>query len=137
MTPDVAKDWLTDDIMATLMLHQGDTDGLVAGATTSTANTMRPALQIIKTQPGINKVSSLFFMCLPESVLVFADCAMLHPDSDELVDIALMASTTAQQFNINPRVAMLSYSTGESGLGSDVDKVKLTTEKLKPFAQIY
>ena len=133
MTKEIAIEWLKDDIvLATMMLHQGDVDGLVAGAVHSTASTIRPALQIIKTKPDISKVSSLFFMCMPGSVLVFADCAINpNPTVDELADIALMASQTAEDFGIQPRVAMLSYSTGASGAGSDVDKVIAATKKVR------
>jgi phosphate acetyltransferase len=103
-------------------------DGLVSGATHSTANTIRPALQIIKTRPGAKAVSSIFFMCLPEQVLVYGDCAVIpDPDAETLADIAIQSADSAARFGITPRVAMISYSTGESGSGSDVDKVREAT----------
>jgi phosphate acetyltransferase len=110
------------------MLALGEVDGLVSGAVHSTANTIRPALQIIKTRPGARAVSSIFFMCLPEQVLVYGDCAVIpDPDAEGLADIAIQSADSAARFGIEPRVAMISYSTGESGSGSDVDKVREAT----------
>lgn len=110
---------------ATMMLYEGLADGMVSGATHTTADTVRPALQIIKTKPGISIVSSIFFMCLETKVLVYGDCAVnLDPNSEELAQIAISSAETAQKFGIEPRVAMLSYSTGDSGSGPDVEKVR-------------
>ena len=133
MTEAIAIEQLKDNVMlGTLMLQQGDVDGLVSGAIHTTANTIRPALQIVKTREDVSKVSSLFFMCLPEKVLAFADCAVNpDPDSNELADIAIQTADTAMQFDIIPRIAMLSYSTGNSGQGTDVDKVKEAVALIK------
>ena len=124
-----AREALEDNVMlGTMMLYQGEVDGLVSGAVHSTANTIRPALQIIKTRPGSKVVSSVFFMCLPEQVLVYGDCAVNpNPDAEALADIALQSADSAASFGIPPRVAMISYSTGESGAGADVDKVREAT----------
>jgi phosphate acetyltransferase len=112
----------------TMMAHLGKVDGMVSGATHTTANTIRPAFQIIKTQPGTSIVSSVFFMCLDDRVLVYGDCAINpDPSAEQLADIAINSALTAQTFGIEPRVAMLSYSTGESGQGPEVDKVREAT----------
>ncbi len=112
-------------VFGTLMVHTGRADGMVAGATFSTATTIRPALQLIKTKRGSSLVSSVFFMCLDDRVLVYGDCAVNpDPTAPELAEIALASAETAAAFGIEPRVAMLSYSTGESGSGADVEKVK-------------
>jgi phosphate acetyltransferase len=112
-------------VFGTMMVHTGHADGMVAGATTSTAATIRPAFQIIKTKRGCKQVSSVFFMCLEDRVLVYGDCAVQpDPTAPELAEIALQSAETAAAFGIEPIVAMLSYSTGESGKGADVDKVK-------------
>jgi phosphate acetyltransferase len=120
---------LQDPIMVgTMMLALDEVDGLVSGAIHSTAHTIRPALQIIKTVPGCNLVSSVFFMCLPDQVLVFGDCAVVpNPSAEELADIAIQSADSAIAFGIPARVAMLSYSTGASGTGEDVEKVKSAT----------
>lgn len=116
-------------VVGTLMLVFNEADGLVSGATHTTANTLRPALQLIKTRPGVSRVSSVFFMCLPEQVLVYGDCAINpDPSAEQLADIALQSAESARAFGIEPRVAMISYSTGDSGSGADVDKVKKATE---------
>ncbi len=116
----------------TMMVHLGYADGMVSGATHSTADTIRPALQIIKTTPDISIVSSVFFMCLSTKVLVYGDCAVNEdPDANELAQIALSSAKTASAFGIEPRVAMLSYSTGASGSGADVDKVREATNIVK------
>ncbi len=125
----MAESLLEDNIMlGTLMLKLGHVDGLVSGAVHTTAHTVRPALQIIKTRPGTRFVSSLFFMLLPDSVCIYADCAINeNPDAETLADIALQSADSAMAFGIEPRVAMISYSTGESGSGSDVEKVREAT----------
>lgn len=119
-------------VLATMMLHNNDIDGVVSGAVHTTANTIRPALQLIKTRPRANLVSSLFFMCLPEQVLVYADCAInTNPDSKELADIAIQSADSAALFGIEPIVAMMSYSTGSSGFGQDVNVVRKAVEIVK------
>lgn len=129
MTPDQAAQELADPIMVgTMMMALGEADGLVSGAVHTTAHTIRPALQIIKTVPGCNLVSSVFFMCLPDQVLVFGDCAVNpNPTAEQLADIAIQSADSAAAFGIPPRVAMLSYSTGASGSGDEVEKVKKAT----------
>ena len=133
MTPERAAVELQDPIMVgTMMLALDEAAGLVSGAVHSTAHTIRPALQIIKTVPGCNLVSSIFFMCLPEQVLVFGDCAVVpNPTAPELADIAIQSADSAIAFGIPARVAMLSYSTGSSGTGEDVEKVKEATRIAK------
>jgi len=117
---------------ATMMVHLGYADGMVSGAIHSTGETIRPALQIIKTTPDISIVSSVFLMCLKTKVLVYGDCAVNQdPDSEALAQIAYSSSRTAEAFGITPKVAMLSYSTGDSGSGADVDKVKVATKILQ------
>ena len=129
LTPALAEEQLHDAVvLGTMMLHLGEVDGLVSGAVHTTANTIRPALQLIKTAPDVHLVSSIFFMCLPEQVLVYGDCAInINPNAEELADIAIQSADSASAFGITPRVAMLSYSTGASGSGSDVEKVKAAT----------
>ncbi|GHF59277.1 phosphate acetyltransferase [Deinococcus metalli] len=115
-------------VLGTMMLALGEVDGLVSGAVHTTANTVRPALQLIKTAPGASLVSSVFFMLMPEQVLVYGDAAINpNPNAEELADIAIQSADSARAFGITPRVAMLSYSTGESGSGEDVEKVKAAT----------
>jgi len=112
-------------LFGTLMVHTGRADGMVGGATTSTAATIRPAFQVIRTKQGCSVVSSVFFMCLADRVLVYGDCAVNpDPTAAQLAEIAIASAGTAAAFGIEPIVAMLSYSTGESGHGADVDKVK-------------
>ncbi len=129
MTEIIAQEQLADNVMlGTLMLEMGHVDGLVSGAVHTTANTIRPPLQLIKTAPGTNLVSSVFFMCLPDQVLVYGDCAINpDPNAEQLADIAIQSADSATAFGIPPRVAMISYSTGLSGQGSDVDKVREAT----------
>jgi phosphate acetyltransferase len=129
MTPAMAEESLQDNVVVgTMMLAAHEVDGLVSGAVHTTANTIRPALQLIKTAPGAKLVSSIFFMCLPEQVLVYGDCAVNpNPNAEELADIAIQSAASAKAFGIMPRVAMLSYSTGVSGSGSDVEKVAQAT----------
>lgn len=133
ITEVVAEEYLQDNVMlGTMMLHRGEVDGLVSGAVHTTANTIRPALQIIKTAPDASLVSSVFFMCLPEQVLVFGDCAVNpNPNAEQLADIAIQSARSAETFGIDVRIAMLSYSTGTSGSGSDVEKVKAATKIIK------
>jgi len=127
---EMAASQLEDNVvLGTVMLAVGVVDGLVSGAVHSTANTIRPALQIIKTKPNARAVSSIFFMCLPEQVLVYGDCAVIpDPDAETLADIAIQSADSAAAFGIPPRVAMISYSTGESGSGADVEKVRAATK---------
>ena len=133
MTPEVAAAQLEDPIvLGTVMLTMDHVDGLVSGAVHTTASTVRPALQLIKTAPGQSIVSSVFFMLMPDQVLVYGDCA-INPDptAEELAQIAIQSADSAEAFGISPRVAMISYSTGTSGVGADVDKVRLATELVK------
>ncbi|MCG8317704.1 MAG: phosphate acetyltransferase [Pseudomonadales bacterium] len=122
-------------VVGTMMVVHDQVDGLVSGAIHTTANTIRPALQLIKTKADAKLVSSIFFMCLPDQVLVYGDCAINpDPNAEELADIAIRSAESAAAFGIEPRVAMISYSTGESGHGSDVDKVRKATEIAKTMA---
>jgi phosphate acetyltransferase len=115
-------------VLGTMMLALDEVDGLVSGAIHTTANTVRPAFQLIKTAPGYRQVSSIFFMLLPEQVVVYGDCAVNpDPDAETLAEIAIQSARSAQAFGIEPRVAMISYSTGESGSGADVEKVRQAT----------
>jgi len=137
MTPEMAKSELADTIMVgTMMMALDEADGLVSGAVHTTAHTIRPALQLVKTVPGCDLVSSVFFMCLPDQVVVFGDCAVNpNPTVEQLADIAIQSADSAKAFGFEPRVAMLSYSTGTSGGGDDVEKVKKATDlakKLRP-----
>ena len=122
-------------VLGTMMLHLGEVDGLVSGAVHTTANTVRPAFQLIKTAPQYSLVSSIFFMLLPEQVVVYGDCA-INPDptAEQLAEIALQSAQSAKAFGIEPKVAMISYSTGSSGEGADVDKVRQATEIAKAKA---
>lgn len=128
-----AIEHMQDSVMlGTVMLALGEVDGLVSGAIHSSAHTVRPALQIIKTHVKARVASSIFFMCLPEQVVVYGDCAVVpDPDAETLADIAIQSAESAKQFGIEPRVAMISYSTGDSGSGVDVDKVRRATELAK------
>ena len=130
LTAVVAKERLLDNVvLGTMMLQQNHVDGLVSGTVDTTANTIRPALQLIKTAPGASLVSSIFFMLLPEQVLVYGDCAINPaPNAEQLADIAIQSADSAAAFGIEPKVAMISYSTGSSGTGTDVEKVKLATK---------
>ncbi len=129
MTYERAADTVTDvSYFGTMMVHMGMADGMVSGAAHTTAHTIRPSFEIIKTKPGVSVVSSVFLMALADRVLVYGDCAVIpDPTSEQLADIAISSAATARQFGIEPRVAMLSYSTGESGTGADVDKVREAT----------
>ena len=126
ITQEDAKSALKDDItLAMMMLHENKVDGVVAGASTSTANIIKPAFQIIKAKKEYSLVSSTFFMCFNEGVKLFSDCAVNpNPDEQGLADIAIQTANTAKEFDIEPLVAMISYSTGMSGKGQDVEKVK-------------
>ncbi|KQO95442.1 phosphate acetyltransferase [Leifsonia sp. Leaf264] len=128
-TVEQARDTVTDvSYFGTMMVHLGLADGMVSGAAHTTAHTIRPAFEIIKTRPGVSVVSSVFLMALADRVLVYGDCAVIpDPTSEQLADIAVSSAGTAEQFGIEPRVAMLSYSTGESGSGADVEKVRDAT----------
>ena len=128
-TEDVAREHLADPVtVGTMMLRLGEVDGLVSGAVHTTASTVRPALQIIGPKPGARLVSSVIFMCLPDEVVVYGDCAINpQPDAEDLADIAIQSAASARMFGIEPRVAMISFSTGTSGRGSDVDKVAEAT----------
>ncbi|AIO70439.1 phosphate acetyltransferase [Burkholderia oklahomensis] len=115
-------------VLGTMMLARGDVDGLVSGAVHTTANTVRPALQLIRAAPGNSVVSSVFFMLMPDQVLVYGDCAINpDPSAEELAEIAIQSADSAKAFGIDPRVAMISYSTGSSGSGDDVEKVRAAT----------
>ena len=116
----------------TMLVHNGVVDGMVSGAAHTTAHTVRPAFEIIKTVPDVSTVSSIFLMCLPDRVLAYGDCAIIpNPTPEQLADIAISSARTAARFGIEPRVAMLSYSTGDSGAGADVDKVRTATELVR------
>ncbi|MDX6355604.1 MAG: phosphate acetyltransferase, partial [Streptomyces sp.] len=130
---ELAYDVVADvSYFGTLMVQEGLADGMVSGAVHSTAATIRPAFEIIKTRPDAAIVSSVFFMCLADRVLVYGDCAVNpDPDAEQLADIAIQAAATAARFDVQPRIAMLSYSTGTSGTGADVDKVRAATELLR------
>jgi phosphate acetyltransferase len=132
-TEEMARDHLADPItVGTMMLQQGEVDGLVAGAAHTTAATVRPALQILGTRPGSRLVSSVFFMCLPDEVVVYGDCAINpQPSAEDLADIAIQSAVSARAFGVEPRVAMISYSTGTSGSGVDVDKVAEATRVVR------
>ncbi|HSI93243.1 MAG TPA: phosphate acetyltransferase, partial [Jiangellaceae bacterium] len=129
MTPDAARDVVVDvSYFGTMMVLLGLADGMVSGSAHTTAHTIRPAFEVIKTTPDVSIVSSVFFMCLRDRVLVYGDCAVNPvPNAEQLADIAISSADTATQFGVAPRIAMLSYSTGESGSGADVDKVRQAT----------
>lgn len=132
-TLEAARDRVQDvSYFGTMMVQEGLADGMVSGAAHTTAHTIMPSFQIIKTVPGVSIVSSVFFMCLADQVLVYGDCAVNpDPTAEQLADIAISSAATALQFGVEPRVAMLSYSTGESGTGSDVDKVREATRLVR------
>jgi phosphate acetyltransferase len=129
VTVDMARDVVVDvSYFGTMMVLLGLADGMVSGSVHTTAHTIRPAFEVIRTAPRVSIVSSVFFMCLPDRVLVYGDCAVNpEPTAEQLADIAISSATTAAQFGIDPRIAMLSYSTGESGSGAEVDKVRKAT----------
>jgi phosphate acetyltransferase len=133
VTEEIAYDVMADpNYFGTMLVLRGDADGMVSGAAHTTAETIRPAFEIVKTRDGVSVVSSVFFMCLADRVLVYGDCAVNpKPTPDQLADIAVSSAETAAGFGIEPRVAMLSYSTGSSGKGADVDAVAEATTKVR------
>lgn len=135
-TPEMAAEQLEDTVfLGTIMLQMDEVDGLVSGAIHTTANTVRPAFQLIKTAPQYSLVSSIFFMLLPEQVVVYGDCAINpNPNAEELAEIAIQSAQSAAAFGIEPKVAMISYSTGASGTGADVEKVIKATQIVRERA---
>ena len=133
MTEELALETAGDaTYFATLMVRENEADGMVSGAAHTTGDTIRPAFMIIKARPGVSVVSSVFLMCLADRVLVYGDCAVNpKPDVDQLADIAISSAETAATFGVEPRIAMLSYSTGESGKGEDVDAVRAATQVVR------
>ncbi len=129
----IAEDKMTDvSYFGTMMVYKGHADGMVSGAAHTTQHTILPALQFIKTKPGVSVVSSIFFMCLDDRVSVFGDCAINpNPTSEQLAEIAISSADSSKAFGIEPKVAMLSYSSGSSGIGADVDRVRKATEIVK------
>lgn len=129
LTEELAAETMHDiSYFATMMVYKGDADGMVSGARHTTAHTIRPAFQIVKTKPGISVVSSVFFMCLEDRVLIYGDCAVIpKPTAEELSEIAITSAETAKAFGILPRVALLSYSSGTSGTGEEVERVRRAT----------
>ena len=136
ITLDHARDTMQDPIyFGTMMVELGDADGLVSGAVHTTRHTISPAFQIIKTKPGISLVSSIFFMCLPDRILVYGDCAVNpNPTAEQLAEIAISSAETAKAFGFEPLIAMLSYSTGTSGVGPEVERVKEATNMVRQKA---
>lgn len=133
ITMDFALDVMTDvSYFGTMMVHKGHADGMVSGAAHTTQHTIRPALQFVKTKPGVSVVSSIFFMCLEDRVSVFGDCAINpNPNAEQLAEIAISSADSSIAFGIEPKIAMLSYSSGSSGKGVDVEKVRNATEIIK------
>ena len=129
----MAEDLMTDvSYFGTMMVYKGHADGMVSGAIHTTQHTILPALQFVKTRPEVSLVSSVFFMCLPDRVTVFGDCAINpNPNAEQLAEIAISSADTSSAFGIEPRIAMLSYSSGASGMGEDVDRVRKATEIVK------
>src|SRR5699024_4781170 len=136
VTLDQARERMGDpSYFGTMMVHLGMADGMVSGAINTTANTIRPSLEFVKTKPGVSVVSGSFLMAMSNRVVVYADCAV-NPDpaAEQLADIAISSAETAQAFDVEPRIAMLSYSTGDSGTGADVDKVREATALVRERA---
>jgi phosphate acetyltransferase len=133
ITVEQARETIHDvSYFGTMLVHNNMVDGMVSGARHTTAHTIRPAFEIIKTTEGVSTVSSIFLMCLADEVLAYGDCAIVpDPTAEQLADIAISSARTAAQFGITPRVAMLSYSTGTSGTGADVEKVRKATELVR------
>ena len=133
MTEEQAQELMLDvSYYGTMMVFMGEADGMVSGAVNSTAHTIRPSLQFVKTKKGVKTVSSVFFMILPDRVLVYGDCAVVpKPTAEQLAEIAITSADSAKAFGIEPKVALLSYSSGTSGSGEDVDKVREATEIVK------
>jgi phosphate acetyltransferase len=133
VTMEQARDLMCDlSYYGTMMIQAGDADGMVSGAAHTTQHTIRPALQVIKTQPDSSIVSSVFFMCLPDRVVVYGDCAVNpNPTAEQLAEIAIQSAKTSISFGIDPKVAMLSYSSGDSGKGEEVEKVRTATQIVK------
>jgi phosphate acetyltransferase len=136
VTSELASEKMQDvSYFGTMLVQLGIADGMVSGATHTTAHTIKPAFEFVKTKPGVSSVSSVFLMALKDRVLVYGDCAVIpEPTEEQLADIAISSAETARSFNIEPRVAMLSYSTGESGSGVEVDRVRRATELVKQRA---
>jgi len=135
---DMAKDFMADvSYFGTMMVYKGDADGMVSGAVHTTQHTIRPALQFVKTKPNVSVVSSVFFMCLEDRISVFGDCAINpNPNAEQLAEIAISSAESSLAFGIEPKIAMLSYSSGSSGVGEEVDKVREATEIVKKLVQI-
>lgn len=133
MTPDRAREIMRNvSYFGTMLVYNDIVDGMVSGAAHTTAHTIRPAFEVVRTTSGVSTVSSIFLMCLADRVLAYGDCAIVpDPTSEQLADIAISSAQTAAQFGIDPRVAMLSYSTGSSGSGADVEKVRIATELVR------
>ena len=133
ITVEQAREIIHDvSYFGTMLVHNGMVDGMVSGAAHTTAHTVRPAFEIIRTRADVSTVSSIFLMCLADRVLAYGDCAIVpDPTAEQLADIAISSARTAAQFGIDPRVAMLSYSTGSSGTGADVDKVRTATDLVR------
>lgn len=136
ITVEQAREIIHDvSYFGTMLVHNDIVDGMVSGAAHTTAHTVRPALEIVRTSPGISTVSSIFLMCLSDRVLAYGDCAIVpDPTAEQLADIAISSARTAAQFGIDPRVAMLSYSTGSSGAGAEVEKVRAATKLVRERA---
>jgi len=136
VTLEQARERVADvSYFGTMMVLEGLADGMVSGSVNTTAHTIRPALEVIKTKPGVSVVSSVFLMCLADRVLVFGDCAVNpNPTPDQVADIAISSAATAKQFGIEPKVAMLSYSTGTSGTGPDVEQTIEATRLVRQRA---
>jgi phosphate acetyltransferase len=136
VTPELARERMTDvSYFGSMLVQLGIADGMVSGAKHTTAHTIKPSFEFIKTKPGVTSVSSVFLMALQDRVVVYGDCAVIpEPTEEQLADIAISSAETARKFNIEPHVAMLSYSTGDSGSGAEVDRVRAATELVRKRA---